>query len=200
MISHSLIHLGNQVAGVDEAGRGPLAGPVVVAAVILPDGALLPGLNDSKKVSPKRRAALANLIKECAIAWSVEIVPVHIIDSLNILGATLWGMEQAVMKLSVAPAAVHIDGNKSPILPYPTYTEIQGDGRIACIAAASILAKVTRDTLMEDLDQEYPMYGFFQHKGYPTAAHLKNLEEHGICPHHRLSFAPVKRLIGFSAQ
>ncbi len=192
---HSLIQLGNQIAGVDEAGRGPLAGPVVVAAVILPDDAPLTGLNDSKKVSPKRRVALANLIKEYAIAWSVEIVPVLMIDSLNILGATLWGMEQAVKKLPVCPMAVHVDGNKAPHLPYPTYTEIQGDGRIACIAAASILAKVTRDTLMEELDKEYPMYGFFQHKGYPTAAHLKSLEEYGICPHHRSSFAPIKRYI-----
>lgn len=189
----ALLHLGHRIAGVDEAGRGPLAGPVVVAAVILPRDAPLPGLNDSKKLSPKRREVLAQLIREHALAWTVEIVPVEVIDSRNILGATLWGMERAVAGLSIPPQAVHIDGNQLPSLPYPTIAEIQGDGRIDCIAAASILAKVTRDAWMEHLDDQYPAYGFRQHKGYPTAAHQKALAAYGPCPQHRSSFAPVKR-------
>lgn len=190
-----LIHLGHDVAGVDEAGRGPLAGPVVVAAVILPSHHGLNGLNDSKKLSPKRRNEYATQIKAIALAWHVEVVPVEVIDQRNILGATLWGMQRAVEQLTLPPTRVHIDGNQLPKLPYPTFAEVKGDGRIDCIAAASILAKVTRDHLLEELDKIYPMYGFAKHKGYPTAAHLAALDTHKPCPAHRSSFAPVKRYL-----
>jgi ribonuclease HII len=194
-----LTHLGDRVAGVDEAGRGPLAGPVVVAAVILPSNAKLPGLNDSKKLSPKRRECLADQIKKEALAWSIEVVSASIIDERNILGATLWGMQRAVEALAIVPKAVHVDGNQLPmIVGCPVIPEIQGDGRIDCIAAASILAKVARDALMDELDGEYPQYGFKKHKGYPTVLHREALAQHGPCPQHRSSFGPVKRYLEMS--
>jgi len=182
-------------AGVDEAGRGPLAGPVVVAAVILDPRKPINGLDDSKKLSERQREALCPQIKEHAIAWSVVEVAVEEIDRINILQATLQGMRRAVEGLSPAPSLVLIDGNRAPELACQARTIVQGDSLEPAISAASILAKVTRDRLMKELHLEYPDYGFDRHKGYPTAGHLRRLEEHGLCAIHRRSFAPVRNLL-----
>ena len=182
-------------AGVDEAGRGPLAGPVVVAAVILNPRKPINGLDDSKKLSERQREALCPQIKEHAIAWSVVEVAVEEIDRINILQATLQGMRRAVEGLSTAPSLVLIDGNRAPELACQARTIVQGDSLEPAISAASILAKVTRDRLMKELHLEYPDYGFDRHKGYPTAGHLRRLEEHGLCAIHRRSFAPVRNLL-----
>jgi len=183
------------VAGVDEAGRGPLAGPVVVAAVILGDNCPLAGLDDSKRLSESARERLYPQICEAALAWCVVEVPVEEIDRRNILQATLWGMQQAVEQLSLSPARTLIDGNRAPELPGEVETIVQGDRLVPAISAASILAKVTRDRVMREWHKEYPGYGFDQHKGYPTPSHLLRLEQLGPCPIHRRSFAPVKRLL-----
>lgn len=183
------------IAGVDEAGRGPLAGPVVVAAVILDPRVLLPGLDDSKRLSARRREDLFPLICKASLAWSVVEVPVAEIDRLNILQATLWGMQKAVENLSPYPQRILIDGNHAPKMPGDVRAIVHGDRLEPVISAASILAKVARDRLMLKLHQQFPDYGFDQHKGYPTPGHLRQLELHGPCAIHRRSFAPVRRLL-----
>jgi ribonuclease HII len=182
-------------AGVDEAGRGPLAGPVVVAAVILDPLQTPDGLNDSKRLSEKQREALFPQIQEQALAWSVVEVGVDEIDELNILQATLLGMQRAVESLSPAPLLALIDGNRAPALQCEVRTIVQGDRLEPAISAASILAKVTRDRLMEDFHRRFPCYGFDRHKGYPTAEHLRLLLENGPCAIHRKSFAPVRHAL-----
>lgn len=181
------------VCGVDEAGRGPLAGTVVAAAVILDPLRPIAGLDDSKKLSEKKRDALAVLIRERAVAWAVASASVEEIDRLNILHASLLAMQRAVAALSVRPTGALIDGNRCPQLAIPCEAVVKGDGKIASIAAASILAKTVRDAEMRDLHAQYPMYGFDRHMGYPTAAHCAALAEHGASPVHRRSFGPVAR-------
>ncbi|QHM96284.1 MULTISPECIES: ribonuclease HII [Kosakonia] len=187
------------VAGVDEVGRGPLVGAVVTAAVILDPKRPIIGLNDSKKLSEKRRLSLCDEIKEKALAWSLGRAEPHEIDELNILHATMLAMQRAVAGLAIAPEFVLIDGNRCPALPMPSLAVVKGDSRVAEISAASILAKVTRDAEMAELDIIFPQYGFAQHKGYPTAFHLERLAEHGATEHHRRSFAPVKRALGLAS-
>ena len=184
------------VAGVDEVGRGPLVGAVVTAAVILDPSRPIEGLNDSKKLSEKRRLALFDEIKEKALCWSLGRAEPHEIDELNILHATMLAMQRAVAGLSIVPEYVLIDGNRCPALPMPSMAVVKGDSRVAEISAASILAKVTRDAEMAELDTVFPQYGFAQHKGYPTAFHLEKLAQYGATEHHRRSFAPVKRALG----
>ncbi len=181
------------VCGIDEAGRGPLAGPVVAAAVILDPARPIPGLNDSKKLSEKKRLVLAELIRERAIAWAVAEASVEEIDRINILQASLLAMQRAVAGLAVRPISALVDGNRCPKLDIPAEAIVQGDGKIASIAAASILAKTVRDAGMRVLHAQYPQYGFDRHMGYPTAAHFKALEEHGASPVHRRSFGPVAK-------
>ena len=182
-------------AGVDEAGRGPLAGPVVVAAVILPAKYELESLDDSKRLSTVRRELLAPQIENQAISFTVEFVEVDEIDRVNILQATLNGMQRAVETLDPTPELAMIDGNRAPRLSCEVKTVIGGDRLIASISAASILAKVYRDRFMISMHRLYPAYGFDRHKGYPTAHHLERLRTLGPCPIHRKSFAPVRRLI-----
>lgn len=179
------------IAGVDEAGRGPLAGPVVAAAVILDPKRSIRGLRDSKLLPPEVRQTLAVQIRGRAIAWAVASSDVSEIDALNILQATLLAMRRAVEALSTAPEVVWIDGNQCPVLAYPTRGIVDGDRLIASIAAASILAKTTRDALLVELHERYPAYGFARHKGYGTREHLAALANHGPCPEHRRYFAPV---------
>ncbi len=180
------------VAGVDEAGRGPLAGPVVAAAVILdPGGRRIRGVRDSKLIPPERREALAAKIREHAIAWAVGSADVAEIDALNILWATMLAMRRAVEALPVVPHEALIDGDRCPTLGCPTFAIVKGDRDIAVISAASIIAKVTRDAMLVELDRVYPQYGFAQHKGYGTPEHLAALDRHGPCAIHRKSFAPV---------
>jgi len=180
------------VCGVDEAGRGPLAGPVCAAAVILPPDAELPGLNDSKKLSEKKREALFEPIKEIALGWGIGLASEAEIDEHNILQATFLAMRRAVEQLrqqsGLTPDLVLVDGNRDPGLLLPTQTVVKGDGTSAAIAAASILAKVTRDHLLLELDAQYPQYGFAKHKGYPTKDHYAALAQYGISPVHRRSF------------
>lgn len=182
------------VAGVDEAGRGPLAGPVVVAAVVLNPERLIDGLDDSKKLNEKRREELFPLIIERSLAWSVVAIEPAEIDRINILQATLLGMQQAVGQLLPPPSLALIDGNQAPQLDCAVRTIVQGDSLEPAISAASILAKVTRDRLMKKLHINYPDYGFDRHKGYPTADHLARLARYGPCPIHRRSFAPVRKV------
>ena len=181
------------VCGIDEAGRGPLAGPVVAAAVILDPERPIAGLDDSKKLGGRKREALALLIRERAVAWAVAEATVAEIDRLNILQATLLAMQRAVVGLGIRPTGALIDGNRCPQLSVPVAAVIQGDGKIASIAAASILAKTVRDATMRVLHVRYPQYGFASHMGYPTAAHIRALEAHGVSPVHRRSFGPVAR-------
>lgn len=181
------------VCGVDEAGRGPLAGPVVAAAVILDPSKPIQGLNDSKKLSEKKRALLAPEIREKALAWCVAEATVEEIDRLNILQASLLAMQRAVAGLAVRPEKALIDGNRCPVLPMPAEAIVQGDGKNAAIAAASILAKTVRDAGMLEQHARYPEYGFDRHMGYPTAAHFAALAQYGASPVHRKSFAPVAR-------
>ena len=184
------------VAGVDEAGRGPLAGPVAVAAVILDPAHPIDGLDDSKKLTEARREALAPLIRERALAWHVEFVEAGEIDDLNILQATLAGMRRALLGLAPAPTFARIDGNRLPKgLPCPAEALIGGDALDPAIMAASILAKTARDARLRELDVEFPQYGFARHKGYPSPGHLAALREHGPCPAHRRSYAPVRRAL-----
>lgn len=182
-------------AGVDEAGRGPLAGPVVVAAVILPEFYQLEFLDDSKRLSEIRRERLAPQIEAQALAYAVEFVGVDEIDRVNVLQATMNGMQRSVKKLDPFPDLALIDGNRAPVLNCEVKTIIGGDRLEASISAASVLAKVYRDRLMASMHDLYPGYGFDQHKGYPTALHLQRLAELGPCPIHRRSFAPVRRVI-----
>ncbi len=181
------------VCGIDEAGRGPLAGPVVAAAVILNPANPITGLNDSKKLSEKKRELLAVEIREKAIAWCVAEASVEEIDQLNILQATFLAMQRAVAGLSVAAESALVDGNRCPKLMIPVEAVVKGDGKIASIAAASILAKTVRDRGMLGLHAQYPEYGFDRHMGYPTAVHVAALEKHGPSPVHRKSFGPVAR-------
>lgn len=176
------------VCGVDEAGRGPLAGPVFAAAVILPDGLEDIGLNDSKKLTEKKRDALFDVIKEKAIAWSVASADEKEIDSLNILNATFLAMKRAVDGLPVRPDIALIDGNRRPGTGIAEETIVKGDAKCVSIAAASVLAKVSRDRYMLELDKKYPEYQFAKHKGYPTALHYEMIKKYGISPVHRLSF------------
>ena len=187
------------VAGVDEVGRGPLVGDVVTAAVILDPANPIAGLNDSKKLSEKKRLALFDEIKEKALAWAIGRASPEEIDELNILHATMLAMQRAVAGLKVTPELVFIDGNRCPALPMPSMAVVKGDSRVAEISAASILAKVTRDAEMTELDKVFPQYGFAQHKGYPTAFHLEALAQYGATEHHRRSFAPVKRALGLAS-
>jgi ribonuclease HII len=180
--------------GVDEAGRGPLAGPVVAAAVILDPDKPIVGLNDSKKLSAKRRASLAIEIRVKALAWAVAEASVEEIDRINILQASLLAMCRAVDGLALRPERALIDGNKCPPLDCPAEAIVGGDGKVASIAAASILAKTVRDAGMLALHAVYPVYGFDRHKGYPTAFHLQALRAHGPSPVHRRSYAPVAQL------
>jgi ribonuclease HII len=181
------------VAGVDEAGRGPLAGPVVAAAVILDDLHPVAGLRDSKVLTPKRRDQLFDLIMARALCVSVAEASPAEIDRYNILQATLLAMQRAVERLRLPPAQVLVDGNRLPTLKVPALAIVKGDAKVAAISAASIVAKVHRDRLCAQLHERYPDYGFDGHKGYPTAAHLDALDRHGPCPEHRCSFAPVRR-------
>ena len=186
---------GADIAGVDEVGRGPLAGDVVAAAVILDPDRPIPGLRDSKKLTEKRREALAAEIREHAIAWAVTRASVAEIDELNILHASMLAMKRAVEALDPQPGYVLVDGNRLPVWSYASEPVVKGDDRVPAIAAASILAKVQRDNELIDLDRQYPGYGFARHKGYPTAAHLAALRELGVTPVHRRSFAPVRELL-----
>lgn len=183
------------VAGVDEVGRGPLAGAVVTAAVILDATHPISGLADSKKLSETRRRQLAEQIKARSLAWSLGRAEVGEIDELNILQATLLAMQRAVAGLAITPERVLIDGNCCPPLPMPAQAVVKGDSRVAEISAASILAKVARDAEMQILNQQFPHYGFARHKGYPTAQHLAMLSRYGACQQHRRSFAPVRRAL-----
>ena len=176
------------ICGVDEAGRGPLMGPVVAAACILPEGFILEGLNDSKKLTEKKREALFDIIKENAISYCVAFVTVEEIEELNILNATMLAMKRAIEGLSVPADMALIDGNQSKGFSIPTKTVIKGDATVPSIAAASILAKVTRDRMCLEYDKEYPDYGFAKHKGYGTKAHMDAIKKYGPCPVHRPSF------------
>ncbi len=183
------------ICGVDEAGRGPLAGPVSAAAVILDETKPIEGLADSKKLSEKQRDLLAPLIRERALAWAVAFAEVEEIDQINILQATLLAMKRAVLALPIQPQQVLVDGLHCPQTGIPSQAIVQGDSKVAAISAASILAKTARDELMLKLHMQYPQYGFDGHKGYPTPAHLAALREHGVSDVHRRSFAPVRELI-----
>lgn len=183
------------MAGVDEAGRGPLAGPVVAAAVILDDQHPIAGLNDSKKLSAKRREKLFDEIKAKALCFSIAEASVQEIDQINILQATLLAMKRAVEGLRLKPVKVLVDGNRLPALDIRAEAIVQGDALVPAISAASILAKVHRDRLCEEMHARYPQYGFDQHKGYGTAVHLAALQAHGPADCHRLTFAPVARSV-----
>jgi len=183
------------IAGLDEAGRGPLAGPVVAAAVVLPEGLLLQGLTDSKQVPEQERERLFDIIRDRAVCHGVGIVDELLIDEVNILQATIIAMERALEFLSPRPDYLLIDALRLPRIPLPQNSLIKGDCRSHSIAAASILAKVTRDRLMLDLHEQYPQYNFKQHKGYGTKEHLACLREHGPCAIHRKTFQPVARML-----
>lgn len=179
------------IAGIDEAGRGPLAGPVVAAAVILDPAAPIAGLRDSKELSARVRAELAIEIRARALAWGVASADVGEIDALNILQATLVAMRRAFDALAVAPVEAWVDGDRCPELPCSARAIVRGDRDVAAISAASILAKTARDAMLVELDHRYPAYGFARNKGYGTAEHLAALSRYGPCPAHRRSFAPV---------
>lgn len=176
------------VCGTDEAGRGPLAGPVVAGACILPAGLIIEGLDDSKKLTEKKRERLFAEICEKALCWSVALSTPEEIDEINILNASLQAMRRAIDGLSMRPDFVLVDGNVDRDFQIPAKAVVGGDGIVQSIAAASVLAKVTRDRMCEELDKEYPMYGFAKHKGYPTPAHKLAVYEYGPCPEHRRSF------------
>ncbi len=183
----------SRIAGIDEAGRGPLAGPVVAAACILPDGALFENLNDSKQLTPELREILFSEITTYPdLIYGIGIIDVKTIDRVNILQATFLAMKKAVAAMPVFPDYLLIDGNQLPLFDLPTESVVEGDGRSISIAAASILAKVTRDRIMVELDAHYPKYGFKQHKGYATEEHLTAIRQHGPCLIHRKSFDPVR--------
>ena len=182
------------VCGIDEAGRGPLAGPVCAGAVILPRGLIIDGLNDSKKLSEKKREALYDIITKESLCWSVGFASHKEIDEVNILQATYLAMRRAVGGLTQMPDYALVDGNRDPGLSFPLELVVKGDGKVACIAAASIIAKVTRDRLMAELDEKYPGYGLLKHKGYPTGEHYAAIEKLGVSPIHRLSF--LKNRVG----
>ena len=191
-----LEHAGETICGVDEAGRGPLAGPVFAAAVILDPARPIPGLRDSKKLSAARRDELAALIRRDALAWSVAQCCESEIDELNILHATMLAMHRAIEGLCHKPTLALIDGNRSPKTVVRCLPIVGGDDLVDAISAASILAKTGRDAALLALHQTYPQYGFDQHKGYPTALHIARLQLHGVSPVHRRSYAPVRALLG----
>ena len=188
------------IAGVDEAGRGPLAGPLVVAGVILKTDAFHAILNDSKKLSEKKREMLYDWVVDNSVAYQIEVVSVEMIDRLNILGATMFGMDRVAEELTIRPNMVLFDGNMTPmdyeirkgvgwkIIDYDCLSIVRGDGMYACIAAASVLAKVARDRIMVEMDLKYPEYGFKGHKGYPTKRHFEMIKEYGVCDEHRRTF------------
>ncbi len=182
------------LAGIDEAGRGCWAGPVVAAAVILPDGWCPPGLNDSKKLTPARRETLYEQIRTGALSWGACAVSAHVIDASNILAATLLGMARAVTRLDPAPDLVLVDGLQVPEIPFEARAVVKGDGTSAAVAAASIVAKVLRDRVMTVWDRHYPGYGFAAHKGYGAPFHRRALAELGPCPLHRTTFRPISEL------
>jgi ribonuclease HII len=186
-------------AGVDEVGRGPLAGPVVAAAVILPAGYVLAGLTDSKRLSARRREHLAAVLRDEAEGWALGSASAAEIDALNIHHATLLAMRRAVLALPEAPAELLVDGRFTPEGPWRATAVIGGDATVPAISAASIIAKVARDALLAELHDRYPAYGFDRHAGYPTQLHLAALSEHGPCPEHRRSFAPVARSLRAAA-
>jgi ribonuclease HII len=183
------------VCGVDEAGRGPLAGPVFAAAVILDPQRPIAGLRDSKKLPEAKRDALADIIKRDALAWSIAQCSAAEIDELNILQATMLAMRRAIEGLSVAPTLALIDGNRCPVCTVRTEAIVKGDDKLAEISAASILARTARDAVLVRMHAQYPDYGFDQHKGYPTALHLERLRVHGVMPEHRRSYSPVRQLL-----
>ncbi len=187
-------------AGVDEAGRGPLAGPVVAAAVILDPEQHIPGLDDSKRLSEPRRNELAAAIRRDALSWAVAWADTAEIDAINVLAATMLAMRRAILGLHVMPANVKVDGNRLPDLRFGnSFVEgeavVGGDAKVECISAASILAKTARDAIMVRLDRIYPDYEFARHKGYGTRAHCERLQQHGPCREHRQSFAPVRAVV-----
>ena len=188
------------VAGVDEAGRGPLAGPVYAACVILDPARPIEGLADSKALTARRRKVLADVIRERALAWAVAEATVEEIDRLNILHATMLAMQRAVTSLTVPPDEVLVDGNRCPALPMPSRAVVRGDATVAEISAASILAKTARDAVMVSLDRQHPEYGFSRHKGYPTPLHVAALRAFGPTVHHRRSFAPVREALAGDAR
>ena len=190
---NSNIDVSGHVAGVDEVGCGPLAGPVPAAAVILDETNPIEGLADSKVLSASRRETLALLIKERALCWALGRAEVEEIDRLNILQASLLAMRRAVAALTLSPDLVLVDGDKTPEVDYPVRAIVRGDASIPAISAASILAKVARDAEMDELDRRFPGYGFSRHKGYPTSVHLASLERLGVSPAHRRSYAPVRK-------
>ena len=183
------------VCGVDEAGRGPLAGPVFAAAVILDPSQPIAGLRDSKKLSESRRDALAELIRRDALCWSIAHCSAEEIDRLNILQATLLAMRRAIEGLTLQPTLALIDGNRCPVMAIRAEAIVKGDDKVQEISAASILAKTARDAVLRDMHARYPEYGFDQHKGYPTALHLERLRQHGVSPEHRRSYAPVRQCL-----
>ena len=184
------------VCGVDEAGRGPLAGAVFAACVILDPARPIAGLADSKQLTAARRTLLSARIRQDALAWAIAHASVAEVDRLNILWASMLAMQRAVQKLTVEPDEVLVDGNRCPEIAHPVRAIVKGDALEPAISAASILAKVARDEHMLELHARYPEYGFDRHKGYPTAAHLRALQLHGVTPEHRRSFAPVRRIVG----
>ncbi|HEY1991536.1 MAG TPA: ribonuclease HII [Gammaproteobacteria bacterium] len=186
---------GRHVAGVDEVGRGPLAGPVYAAAVILHPDRPIRGLKDSKLLTAERREELAVQIRERALAWAVAYADHEEIDRINILRASLLAMSRAVAALAVEPDEVQVDGNHCPVVKQPVTAIIMGDSKVKAIGAASIVAKVERDAVMRRMHALYPQYGFDEHKGYSTPAHLDALKRHGACPIHRRSFAPVRECL-----
>lgn len=186
---------GEVICGVDEAGRGPLAGPVTAAAVILDPTRPITGLRDSKKLSEAQRDALAIEIKEKALAWAIAECSEQEIDTLNILQATMLAMRRAVEALKMTPTLALIDGNRCPVMAVRSEAIVKGDDKVPAISAASILAKTARDHLLAQLHLQYPEYALDQHKGYPTALHLERLKQHGVSPIHRKSYAPVKALL-----
>ncbi len=195
MADYPLAYRGPLLAGVDEVGRGPLAGDVVTAAVILDPAKPIDGLADSKKITPRRRELLFEEILQKALGWSVARCTVEEIDRLNILHATMLAMKRAVEGLVIQPEYVAVDGNRLPVWSYPSQSVVKGDSKIPSISAASILAKVTRDNEMCMLEQQYPGFGFARHKGYGTREHIEAIGRLGPCPIHRRSFEPVKSML-----
>ncbi|HAB98666.1 MAG TPA: ribonuclease HII [Parachlamydiales bacterium] len=186
----------SRIAGVDEAGRGPLAGPVVAAACILPPSFFLADLNDSKQLTAETRARLyQTLTTQADVLYAISVIDAEEIDRINILQATFLAMQKAVLALPVPPDYLLVDGNQLPQFSIPALALVEGDARSISIAAASILAKVTRDRILEQLDEEYPLYGFKKHKGYATLEHRQAIERYGPCPIHRKSFEPIKSLL-----
>lgn len=194
-LNHLQLSRFSYIVGLDEVGRGPLAGPVVAAAVILKENTIIPELTDSKKLSEKKRNALVPIIKDVALDWSIARAEVEEIDALNILVASLLAMRRAVLSLKIKPDFALVDGNKCPDLSCPSHAVIKGDSKIASISAASVLAKVERDQEMIAMEEVYPGYGFAKHKGYPTQLHMAALQNLGASIIHRKSYGPVQKII-----